>query len=66
VKNSKLRSANLDMNRFNTAILSVSLCTSFLDCGGFMCTMPLILSGLASIPFTDTKLRSVHVGKGLS
>jgi hypothetical protein len=43
------------MNRFSDVILPVSLCTSFLDYGGFMLTTTLILSGLALIPFTDTK-----------
>jgi hypothetical protein len=40
------------MNIFSTAIMPVNLWTSFLDYGSFMYTMALILSRLASIPFT--------------
>jgi hypothetical protein len=36
LKNGKLHSAIFAMNQFNDAILSVSLCTSFLDPRGFM------------------------------
>jgi hypothetical protein len=45
---------SLAMNQFSAAIQLVSLWTFLLDCRGFMCTMALILSGLASIPFMDT------------
>jgi hypothetical protein len=55
LKNGKLCSANFAMNRLSAAILPVSLYTSFLDPGGFMWTIAFILSGLASIPFNDTK-----------
>jgi hypothetical protein len=55
LKNGKLRSASFAMNRFNAAILPVSLCTSLMDYEGFIFTMTLILSGLALIPFIDTR-----------
>jgi hypothetical protein len=55
LKKGKLRSAIFAMNRFNTSILPVSFCTSFLDYGGFMQTIAFILSGFASIPLTETK-----------
>jgi hypothetical protein len=55
LKNGKLRSTSFAMNLFSAVILPVSLCTTFLDCGGFICTMVLILFGLASIPFTDSR-----------
>jgi hypothetical protein len=55
LKNGKLHSTSFAINRFSATILPVSLCTSFPDCRGFMCTMVLILSGLTSIPFIDTK-----------
>jgi hypothetical protein len=55
LKNGKLHSTIFAMNRFSAAIQPISLCTSFLDPGGFMLTIAFILSGLALIPFTDTR-----------
>jgi hypothetical protein len=55
LKKGKLHIAIFAMNRFNTAILPISLCTSFLDCGGFIHTIAFILSRFASIPLTETK-----------
>jgi hypothetical protein len=55
LKNGKLQSTIFAINRFSAAIPLVSFCTSFLDPGGFMWTIAFILSGLALIPFTDTK-----------
>jgi hypothetical protein len=55
LKKGKLCSAIFAMNRFNAAILPVSLGTSFLDCEGFMQTIAFILSGFASVPLTETK-----------
>jgi hypothetical protein len=54
LKNGKLCSAVFALNRFSAAIPPVSFCTSFLDLGGLMWTIALILSQLASIPFTPT------------
>jgi hypothetical protein len=55
LKKGKLHSAIFAMNRFNAAILHVSFCTSFLDCGGFMQTIAFILSRFALIPLTESK-----------
>jgi hypothetical protein len=46
---------SFNMNLFKSAILAVNFWIYFLDCRGFMCTIALILSGLASIPFTNTR-----------
>jgi hypothetical protein len=50
LKKGMLCPAIFAMNRFNATILLVSLCTSFLDYGGFMQTIAFILSGFVSIP----------------
>jgi hypothetical protein len=55
LKNGKLHSTNFTMNRLGATILPISLCTYFLDPRGFVWTIAFILSGLALIPFTDTK-----------
>jgi hypothetical protein len=55
LKKGKLRFAIFVVNQFSAAVLPVSLCTSFLDCGGFMQTVAFILSGFALIPLTKTK-----------
>jgi hypothetical protein len=55
VKKGKLNLASFDMNLLSVAILPISFWTSFLDYIGFMCIMALILSGLTSIPFIDTR-----------
>jgi Fe2+ transport system protein B len=55
LKKGKVYSGIFTMNRFNVAILPISLCTSFLDYGGFMQTIAFILSRFASIPLTEIK-----------
>jgi hypothetical protein len=55
MKNGRLRSTSFDMNLFSAVILPVSLYISFLDRGGFMCTIVLIFFRLALILFTDTR-----------
>jgi hypothetical protein len=54
-KKGRLRSASFNMNLFCEAILLDSFLTPFFYYGGFICIMALILSGLASIPFTNTR-----------
>jgi hypothetical protein len=54
-KNGKFLSADLDMNLFNDASLPVSRWAPFFVLGGSIRRIALILLGLASIPFVETR-----------
>jgi hypothetical protein len=55
LRKGRLRSADLEMNLFRAANLSISCWTSLVDCGGAMLMIAWILVGLASIPRCDTR-----------
>jgi hypothetical protein len=55
LKNGKLRSAEHGMNLFRAAILPVSFCTSLIVSGSSMLQRAAILSGLALLPFVETR-----------
>jgi hypothetical protein len=54
-KNGRLHSASFDINQFNDGIRPVSFWTFFLLYKGCISISALILSGLASVPFVETK-----------
>src|SRR6187399_2141957 len=55
LKNGRARSADFEMNLLRAATQPASLLTSLTRFGASICSMALILSGLASIPLWDTK-----------
>src|SRR3954470_12278713 len=55
LKKGRARSADLEMNRLRAATHPASFLTSLTRLGASICSMALILSGLASIPLCDTK-----------